>query len=92
MNLRNLLPQRTAPETATPERLEDLLAQAEAYGMVTIFGLKMTSDSQRHYQVDIDFSTQSGISLKAESDFHLPLNAALRQAIDRAEKIRAQFK
>jgi hypothetical protein len=92
MILRNLLPQRTQPAVAAPERLEDLIATAESYGKVKMWGSEPAPNGARHYSVDIEFSTVKGIKLQASSEYGLPLNAALRQAIDRAEVIRGQFK
>lgn len=92
MILRNPLPQRAQPASAAPERLEDLLATAETYGKVTIFGRDPEPNGPRHYRVNIQFATTVGMKLEANSDFGLPLTAALRQAIDRAETIRQSFK
>lgn len=92
MILRNLLPQRTDSATAKPESLESLIATAEAYGVVKMYGIQAEGKYPGGYWVKVEFDTVTGTSLCAESDYRLPLAVALRQAIDRAEVIRKQFK
>lgn len=74
---------------SAPTTLEELIAKAETYGKVTIFG---SSETPRNYRVHIDFYTITGTELGAKSDFGLKLKPALEQAIERAALIRSQFK
>lgn len=84
--LSNMPAVATAPQRLT---LEELIAKAETYGKVTIFG---SSEVHRNYRVHIDFMTLEGTNLGVKSDFGLQLRPALEQALDRAETIRRQFK
>ena len=85
------LGQGMAQPAAQPS-LEELIAKAESYGIVTMFGHKDQLPEGREYRVIIRFVTVSGIELKAESGFGRGLRRALEQAIERAEKVRGQFK
>lgn len=79
-------------QPAAQPSLEELIAKAESYGRVTIFGCKGDVSDGRQYSVDIYFATMEGVELKAESGFGLGLRRALEKAIERAEKVRGQFK
>jgi hypothetical protein len=60
--------------------LEELFCEAEKYGVVTIFGL----DSPGLYRCKIEFNTIEHVRLEASSDFELPINEALIEAIEKA--------
>ncbi|XAI95576.1 hypothetical protein [Nostoc phage Nsp-JY21] len=92
MNLRSLIPTRTQETTAQADTLESLIATAESYGTLSISGVKAEDDRAAGYYVRITFDTDANITLEAKSDFRVPLVTALQQAIERAEKIRGQFK
>lgn len=79
-------------QPAAQSTLEELIAKAESFGIVMMHGHKDQLPDGREYRVVIRFVTVSGIELKAESDFGRGLRRALEQAIDRAERIRGQFK
>ena len=92
MNLRSLIPTRTAEPSAQPVSLESLIATAEGYGTLRMSQFRAEGGKPSGYWVRIEFWTITGIKLEAESDFRVPLVTGLQQAIERAEKIRGQFK
>jgi hypothetical protein len=70
--------------------LEDLFAQAERFGRVTIYSSIRREPNT--YSCKIEFPTIEGTTLSAMSDFGLPLKDALREAIAKAHQIRNHFK
>ena len=76
------------PKSRADLSLEELIAQAEGFGEVNIFG----STNGSGYCARIKFRTLQGISLEASSEYRLPIKEALIGAIERAEVISGQFK
>lgn len=86
----NFLAKLKAPAAETVT-LDQLFTTAEGYGAVRIWS--QTKDPlPNRYHCKIEFATAAGTSLEANSDFHLSLYDALKQAIERAEMIACQFK
>lgn len=70
--------------------LEELFSHAEQFGRVHIYSSEKTAPPSR-YHARIEFDSIPGTSLKASSEFKLPIAQALMQAIDRAEQIVAAY-
>lgn len=92
MNLRSLISTKSAAQAAQAESLEALIARAESYGTVSIYGVKADGDRPAGYLVLIAFHTIKDVKLEANSEYRVPLADGLRQAIDKAEQIRGQFR
>lgn len=78
-------------KAADPLSLDDIWAQAEAFGRVRIHSSNDAPLPNRYHCV-IEFETIPGCTLEAASKYRLPLKAAIIEAIEAARKITNQFR